>query len=141
MRSGENEKCLVGHTFFYPGEKQQPTFNVVTGPLVTEVYQQYSEWATHVIRLYKDSPYVEMEWTAGPIPIDTPWLASKNSDWGKEVVVRYSSGLDSNGEWYTDSNGKEMVKRVYNKRGPSYPEPYKISEIRVHQSQRYKRDE
>jgi len=44
------------------------------------------------------------------------------------VVVKYSSGLQSEGTWYTDSNGKEMVKRVYNKRGPTYPKPYKISE-------------
>jgi hypothetical protein len=29
---------------------------------------------------------------------------------GKEVVVKYSSGLQSEGTWYTDSNGKEMVK-------------------------------
>ena len=48
--------------------------------------------------------------------------------WGKEVIVKYSSGIKSAGTWYTDSNGKEMVKRVYNKRGPSYPDPYKISE-------------
>jgi hypothetical protein len=48
--------------------------------------------------------------------------------WGKEVIVRYSSGIQSKGAFYTDSNGKEMVKRVYNERGPSYPHPYNISE-------------
>ena len=40
---------------------------------MTEVHQTFSEWATRVIRLYKGKPYVEVEWTAGPIPIDTPW--------------------------------------------------------------------
>ena len=52
----------------------------------------------------------------------------KTARWGKEVVVRYSSGLKSAGTFYTDSNGKEMVQRVYNRRGPSYPHPYNISE-------------
>ena len=41
--------------------------------------------------------------------------------WGKEVVLRYKSGLKSEGAFYTDSNGREMVRRDYNQRGPSYP--------------------
>jgi alpha-mannosidase len=41
--------------------------------------------------------------------------------WGKEVIVKYSSGLASAGTFYTDANGREMVKRQYNERGPSYP--------------------
>ena len=47
--------------------------------------------------------------------------------WGKEVSMRYTSGLKSKGTFYTDSNGREMVKRVYNKRGPSYP-PLNVTE-------------
>jgi hypothetical protein len=126
-------------TLFYPGAPQTPTVSVVRGPLVTEVYQKFSEWASHVIRLYEGKNFVEIEWTAGPIPMDTPWFPpvahdKKNASkplpnmWGKEVVVKYASALKSGGAWYTDSNGKEMVKRVYNKRGPSYPKPYNISE-------------
>lgn len=77
-----------------------------------------------------------MEWTAGPIPVETPWLPPVAYEggkplpnrWGKEVIVKYASGLRSAGIWHTDSNGKEMVRRVYNKRGPSYPHPYNISE-------------
>jgi len=115
--------------FFYPGPAiKAPIFKVLEGPMVTEVYQQFSEWASHVIRLYKDTDYIEVEWTAGPIPVNTPWMGASNTDWGKEVVVRYNSGVASKSTFYTDSNGKEMVKRVYNKRGPSYPSVYKISE-------------
>jgi len=127
---------------FYPGPTTKPTLKVVTGPVVTEVYQIFSEWATHVIRLYHKDPIykglIEVEWTAGPIPVDTPWFPPVAHDkktkkalpniWGKEVILRYSSGIKSEGTFYTDSNGKEMVKRVYNKRGPSYPMPYNISE-------------
>jgi alpha-mannosidase len=124
-------------TVFYPGPPKKPTISVTKGGVVTEVYQKFSDWATHVIRLYDNSPYVEVEWTAGPIPVDTPWMPAvahdKNgnpmpNNWGKEVIVKYSSGLASKETFYTDSNGKEMVKRVYNKRGPTYPNPYKISE-------------
>ena len=118
--------------FLYPAAPSAPISSIVEGPLVTEVFTQVSEWATHVIRLYKDANYVEVEWTAGPIPIDTPWFDQVNpgqpNNWGKELVVRYTSGVASQGAWYTDSNGKEMLRRVYNKRGPTYPMPYNISE-------------
>jgi hypothetical protein len=105
------------------------TTEVIRGVVVTEVHQHYSDWLTHVIRLYADQPYVEIEWTAGPIPINTPWFPPVAfgpkppspfgpivpapplpNQWGKEVVVRYSSGLASKGIFHTDSNGKEMVK-------------------------------
>jgi hypothetical protein len=177
---------------------------VVTGPVVTEIYQHFSDWATHIIRLYKGQPYVELEWTAGPIPIHTTWFPpsgaqdngkgrddrsvickratsngttatsafvvvgqdgsndcpngtakisykeckqatrelgfgnmdgtnSSNMDdpggcfvfgpgnlgrafyhptkllgnlWGKELIVKYTSGINSTGTWYTDSNGR-----------------------------------
>ena len=31
---------------------------------------------------------------------------------GKEVVSRFTTDLDTDGTWYTDSNGREMQKRV-----------------------------
>ena len=97
-------------TFFYPGKKQIPTIDVVTSGdgLVTEVRQTFSDWATHVVRLFSGDDelesYIEVEWTVGPIPFE--------DGMGKEVSIRYSSGLKTNGEFYTDSNGREMVKRV-----------------------------
>jgi alpha-mannosidase len=97
-------------TFFYPGKKQIPTIDVVTSGdgLVTEVRQTFSDWATHVVRLFSGDDelesYIEVEWTVGPIPFE--------DGMGKEVSIRYSSGLQTNGEFYTDSNGREMVKRV-----------------------------
>ena len=39
------------------------------GPLVNEVYEQFSPWASQVTRMYKDADYVEVEYTVGPIPI------------------------------------------------------------------------
>lgn len=90
---------------------------VVQGPLVTEIRQYVSSWASHVIRLVKDQPYVEVEFTCGPIPLQGPG----KSMLGKEVAIRYSTDLKSYGEFYTDSNGREMIKRERNERGPSYP--------------------
>ena len=64
-----------------------------------------------------------MEWTAGPIP----WNQGAKGKQGKELVVKFSSGLASAGIYYTDSNGREMLKRQRDGRGPSYP-PFVINE-------------
>lgn len=119
-------------TFFYPGPTMTPNVSITEqGDVVTEISQVFSDWATAKYRLYANQPYVEIEWTVGPIPITTPWIPSSKdaiANWGKEVVMRYDSSIQSNGTFYTDSNGKELLKREYNKRGPSYPDPYNISE-------------
>ena len=49
-------------------------------PLVEEVYQKFAEWAYQVVRLYRGKPYIEVEWTVGPIPI--------GDGWGKEVISK-----------------------------------------------------
>jgi hypothetical protein len=46
---------------------------------------------------------------------------------GKELVLKFNSALASNGTWHADANGREMVKRQRDKRGPSYP-PYVVGE-------------
>jgi alpha-mannosidase len=191
----------------------KPTVEVFTGPLVSEIKQTFADWATHTIRLTKGSPFIEVEWTAGPIPTIAPpqpppppvmnrnlsggwdvengdvpaklveksdgsftvsdpkgegWKSATgqisgrnvsvaidngvnntgtishdnaNIKWtdgtmwsrqgagnvpghlggGKEVVLQINSALASRGTFYTDSNGREMVKRQRNARGPSYP--------------------
>ena len=104
----------------YPGPTQVPTLKVVYGEQVDEVYQTFSTWVTCVYRLWKTQKNLEVEWTAGPIPIDTPWLPGDVYP-GKEVVFRYSTGMNTGGTFYTDANGREMVKRQFNARGPSYP--------------------
>ena len=47
--------------------------------------------------------------------------AVKADNWGKELIMKYSTGLKTKGVFHTDANGREMMKRVYNERGASYP--------------------
>ncbi|XP_013402708.1 lysosomal alpha-mannosidase [Lingula anatina] len=84
--------------------------NMVTkfmqGILVKEVHQTFSSWTTLVTRLYQGARHVEMEWTVGPIPID--------DNQGKEVISHFATDLKTNGIFYTDSNGREILQRKRN---------------------------
>lgn len=82
------------------------TVKVYKGPLVQEVHQVFNEWVSQVIRTYAGEKHVELDWVVGPIPVDDKV--------GKEIVSRISTNLDSKGVFYTDSNGREMLKRQRN---------------------------
>ncbi|XP_053692769.1 lysosomal alpha-mannosidase-like [Sabethes cyaneus] len=84
------------------GSKLQIT--VVRGDLVQEVHQVFNEWVSQVIRVYQGEQHVEFEWLVGPIPIE--------DGKGKEIVTRYYSDIASKGVFWTDSNGREMIRRV-----------------------------
>ncbi|KAJ8872261.1 hypothetical protein PR048_025863 [Dryococelus australis] len=42
---------------------------VCAGELVDEVHQVFDDWASQVVRVYKEEDHVEFEWLVGPIPI------------------------------------------------------------------------
>lgn len=46
---------------------------------------------------------VEIEWIVGPIPIE--------DNIGKEIIMRYDTDIQTNGYFYTDANGRQMVER------------------------------
>ncbi|XP_007421015.1 lysosomal alpha-mannosidase isoform X1 [Python bivittatus] len=71
--------------------------------VVQELYQNFSDWCSQVVRLYAGQPYVELEWTVGPIPI---W-----DHRGKEIISRFETNLQTEGLFYTDSNGREILER------------------------------
>ncbi|KPU73915.1 uncharacterized protein Dana_GF15795, isoform B [Drosophila ananassae] len=81
---------------------------VYKGDLVEEVHQKFNDWISQVVRVYKKDSFAEFEWLVGPIPID--------DNIGKEVITRFSSDIESDGVFYTDSNGREMIKRKLNHR-------------------------
>ncbi|CAL8077426.1 unnamed protein product [Calicophoron daubneyi] len=94
-------------------EFQPPSVHHIRGGCVEEVHLKYETWATVVVRLYCNG-HLEVEWTVGPIPDDY----YQNS---REVVIRYTlsgQGLEPEvkGEFYTDSAGRRLIRRVRNQR-------------------------
>lgn len=93
---------------------------VVRGPVVEEVHQVFSPWCSQVIRIYKHSDYIEFHWLVGPIPIQAD-LNNPNlrngaynpiSDNGREIVSLYETDMKTNGTFFTDSNGRETIRRL-----------------------------
>eukprot|EP00897_Mesotaenium_endlicherianum_P007924 jgi/Mesen1/715/ME000109S_10937 len=82
----------------------RPSLRVVRGPLVHECHQSFSPWSSHVVRMYKDAEHAEVEFTVGPIPVE--------DGLGKEVITRLMTPLVSSKTFYTDSNGRDYIKRV-----------------------------
>ncbi|XP_035819323.1 probable alpha-mannosidase At5g66150 isoform X2 [Zea mays] len=64
--------------------------------------------SSSITRLYKNKEHAEVEYTIGPIPID--------DDVGKEVITRLTTNMVTNSTFYTDSNGRDFLKRVRNYR-------------------------
>ncbi|KAF7271106.1 hypothetical protein GWI33_015990 [Rhynchophorus ferrugineus] len=76
------------------------------GTIVSELHQTFNEYISQIVRINNIDNYVEFDWIIGPLP-----LSGTN---GMEVVTKYSSELNTKSTFYTDSNGKEMLKRVRN---------------------------
>ena len=79
-------------------------YSATQGYIVNEIHQVFNEWISQTIRLYKERRHVEVEWMVGPINV--------TDQIGREVVIKFETSLRSNGVFYTDSNGREMIKRV-----------------------------
>ncbi|KAJ8919646.1 hypothetical protein NQ315_006173, partial [Exocentrus adspersus] len=112
---GDNTKASnrsSGAYIFRPfGEAVQvaakASVKVYQGLLVSEVHQEFNEWVSQIVRIYEGENYVEFDWLIGPIPVT-------DNHFGKEVITRYKTRLNSDSVFYTDSNGRELVKRVRN---------------------------
>lgn len=95
------------------------------GDLVTEIHQTFTNFVSQVIRLYSDENFIEFDWVVGPLNIGEEYVTFTNtnllysiqiliSDHGKEVITKFSTPLESNSVFYTDSNGREMLERTRN---------------------------
>ncbi|KAI3699355.1 hypothetical protein L2E82_43609 [Cichorium intybus] len=106
----ETESQPSGAYIFRPNESppvivsRSVPIKVIRGPLVDEVHQQFNPWIYQVTRVYKDKEHAEFEFIIGPIPIDDRV--------GKEVVTRITADMATNKVFYTDSNGRDFLKRV-----------------------------
>ncbi|PIA57396.1 hypothetical protein AQUCO_00600257v1 [Aquilegia coerulea] len=108
--NGDTDPQASGAYIFRPnGSPPLPVsrlvqLNIVRGPLVDEVHQQFSSWIYQVTRLYKNKDHAEVEFTIGPIPTE--------DGVGKEVVSRMTANMATEKIFYTDSNGRDFLKRV-----------------------------
>ncbi|KAK7498336.1 hypothetical protein BaRGS_00010596 [Batillaria attramentaria] len=84
------------------------SYKSTDGSYVKQAHQEFSPWVSQTVRIYDDQRFVEFQWTVGPIPIDDMK--------GKEVISRFSTNLQTNGVFYTDANGREVLRRELNHR-------------------------
>ncbi|XP_035888341.1 lysosomal alpha-mannosidase isoform X2 [Phyllostomus discolor] len=99
FRPNQQEPLLVSHW---------AQTRLVKTALVQEVHQNFSAWCSQVVRLYPGQRHLELEWTVGPIPV--------GDNWGKEVISRFDTPLETKGLFFTDSNGREILERRRNYR-------------------------
>jgi len=71
------------------------------GVMIEAEFEQ--PWVKQTTRVFMNQPYVEIEYTVGPVPID--------DGKGKEIVTKLCSPIKSSGMFYTDSNGREFLAR------------------------------
>ena len=93
MGNNSFPEARASGAYIFRPERQEPRVRggpssayLVRGPVVQEVHQRFSDWASQVIRLYKGQNTVEFEWLVGPLPDQDPDTP------GLEVVSQYSSG-------------------------------------------------
>ena len=80
---------------------ESPQYSQVTGPLVNESIVELSDWGVLTARTFTHTHHTELTWQVGPIT------------GGKEVVVVYTTDiLNTGAEFYTDANGRQMMRRV-----------------------------
>ncbi|KAK9271505.1 hypothetical protein L1049_001864 [Liquidambar formosana] len=91
------------NTFPIKSEGQVP-LTVVRGPVLDEVHQQVNPWISQITRVYKGKDHAEVEFTIGPIPVD--------DGIGKEITTQITTNMKTNKTFYTDSNGRDFIKRI-----------------------------
>lgn len=93
--------CLTVKEFYFTQGKQ-----------FSEIHQIFNSFISQTIRLYENANYLEFNWQVGPIDV--------SDGIGKEIIVKFATDLDTNSLFYTDSNGREILKRKRDYR-PSWP--------------------
>jgi alpha-mannosidase len=97
---------------FHPVNPMAKKAVFVNSSVGTDVHVSFDKpWIKQVTRLIVGKPYVEIEYTVGPIPI--------SYGRGKEIASQFWTPIKSNGVFYTDSNGREFLQRKRNYR-PSW---------------------
>src|SRR5882724_955700 len=102
--SGSYNFCPNGsaHDFLSP-----KLLSTQTSGSIHEVNQQFSDYIKQTVRTYEDEDYIEFDWTVGPIPI--------GDHIGKEIITRFETDVKTDNVFYTDANGRQTIRRIYNK--------------------------
>ncbi|OVA09673.1 Glycoside hydrolase family 38 [Macleaya cordata] len=82
----------------------QVPLTVLQGPILDEVHQHIDTWISQITRVYKGKEHAEVEFTVGPIPVD--------DGIGKEIITRITTTMKTNKTFYSDSNGRDFIKRI-----------------------------
>ncbi|KAM0866243.1 hypothetical protein ACQ4PT_042745 [Festuca glaucescens] len=82
----------------------QVPLTILRGPILDEVHQRINSWIYQITRVYKGKDYVETEFIIGPIPVD--------DGNGKELATEIVTNMATNRTFYTDSSGRDFIKRV-----------------------------
>ncbi|KAI3941298.1 hypothetical protein MKW92_019263 [Papaver armeniacum] len=77
---------------------------VFQGPVVDEVHQRINPWIYQITRVYKGKEHAEVEFIVGPIPVD--------DGTGKEIATQITTNMETNKTFYTDSSGRDFIKRI-----------------------------
>jgi len=94
--------------------------SITKGKLRSEARQVWNPWLSQVIRIFEGDSNIQIETTITPINI--------TDNLGKEVIVRYTTGMKTESMWYSDSQGLEFIPRTINQR-PFWPSfPFNITE-------------
>ena len=77
--------------------------------LMTAIHFSFEvPWIKQTYKIFKGKNYIDVEYAVGPIPV--------NDGIGKEIVFRIGTNIDNKGVFFTDSNGREFMKRMRSSR-------------------------
>ncbi|KAL2939654.1 hypothetical protein RDABS01_033812 [Bienertia sinuspersici] len=97
-----------GNCLHFYRDYTQGSSTVMRGPLFDEVHRQPTSWIHQITRVYKGKEHAEIEFTIGPIPVD--------DGAGKEIITQIKTTMKTNKTFYTDSNGRDFIKRILDHR-------------------------
>lgn len=107
MRPASSDATMFG---------QPEKFKIFKSEYILEIHQQWNDWIWQTIRADAYLDYIEYDYVVGPLPKD------ERNKLGTELISRYETDLNTQGVFYTDSNGRQLVtRRTINSNDTSEP--------------------